>query len=305
MKPTLLILAAGIGSRYGGVKQIASVGIHDEILLDYAVYDAMNSGFGKAVFVIRKEIEQDFRERFFNRVARNFNAEYVFQKKEDFLSAEQIKISQAREKPWGTTHAVICAREKVKEPFAIINADDYYGRAAYKTMATHLSTLQNDSTEYAMISYILENTMSKSGSVSRGVCETVNGYLSSIVENTKIFYETIDGEEKIVSEMKNTKYILTGKEKVSMNLFGFTPKAFETFDEQFKDFIHKYADSEKKECLLPECAGEIVKKGKGRIKSYTTIERWFGMTYAEDRELVKSELEKKIKEGYYPEFLWR
>lgn len=303
MKPTLLVLAAGMGSRYGGVKQIESVGIHDEILLDYAVYDAMNSGFGKVVFVIRKEIENDFRERFFNRVARNFNAEYVFQTMDKFLTQEQIGISKNRVKPWGTTHAVLCACEKVKEPFAIINADDYYGRTAYKTMATHLSTLQNNSSEYAMISYILENTMSKSGSVSRGVCKTSNGYLSSIVENTKIYYEP--GEKKIISEINGEKNILTGKEEISMNLFGFTPKVFKDFEEQFKDFVHKYADSDKKECLLPECVGEIVKKGRGKIKSYTTTERWFGMTYAEDREIVKAELEKKIKEGYYPEFLWR
>lgn len=305
MKPTLLVLAAGMGSRYGGIKQIASVGIHDEILLDYAVYDAMNSGFGKAVFVIRKEIEQDFRERFFNRVARNFNAEYVFQTMDKFLNSQQLGLSKNRVKPWGTTHAVLCAADKINEPFAIINADDYYGRAAYKTMSTHLSTVQIDSSEYAMIAYILENTMSRSGSVSRGICGTADGYLSSIVENTKIFYEEKDGEEKIISELNGERQVLTGKEKVSMNLFGFTPKIFETLEQQFKDFVHKYADSEKKECLLPECAGEIIKTGKGRIKFYTTTERWFGMTYAEDREQVKSELEKKTKEGYYPEFLWR
>ncbi len=305
MKPTLLVLAAGMGSRYGGVKQIASVGIHDETLLDYAVYDAMNNGFGKVVFIIRKDIEADFRERFFNKIARNCNAEYVFQSMENLLTSEQLNKAVNRKKPWGTTHAVLCAEEKIKEPFAVINADDYYGRAAYMTIATHLSTLANTSTEHAMVGYILEKTLSRSGSVSRGVCSVESGYLSGIKENTNISYQKRGDTEKIISVLDGSEIELSGKEAVSMNLFGFTPKVFGYFNEYFKNFIHKYAESEKAECLLPEAAGTLIEKGLGRIKVYTTTERWFGMTYPEDREIVKSELAKKIKEGYYPEFLWR
>lgn len=304
MKPTLLVLAAGMGSRYGGVKQIEAVGLHDETLLDYAVYDAMKSGFGKAVFVIRKDIEKDFRERLFNRIARNCNAEYVFQSLDSLLTEEQLKQANSRKKPWGTTHAVLCAREKINEPFAVINADDYYGRAAYKTIATHLSTLTNTSAEHAMVGYILENTMSRSGSVSRGICEVENNYLVSIMEHTNVAYDTSKGKQRIVSALNGQETELTGKEKVSMNLFGFTPKIFDSMEKQFQTFIHKYASSEKNECLLPESVDITVKKGLGRVKFYTTVEKWFGMTYVEDREIIKTELARKIKEKYYPEFLW-
>ncbi len=305
MKPTLLVLAAGMGSRYGGVKQIASVGIHDETLLDYAVYDAVTNGFGKVVFIIRKDIETDFRERFFNRIARNCNAEYVFQSLDSLLTEKQITAAKNRKKPWGTAHAVLCAQEKINEPFAVINADDYYGRSAYKTIATHLSTLSNDSAEHAMVGYILEKTLSRSGSLSRGICVVDNDYLSGITENKNIVYKKIGTEEKIVSEIDGEDVILSGKETVSMNLFGFTPKIFDFCNDYFRDFIHKYAESEKAECLLPEAVGSMIRKGLGRIKVYTTTERWFGMTYSEDREVVRKELAKKIKEKYYPEFLWR
>lgn len=304
-EPILVVLAAGMGSRYGGVKQIDAVGVHDEILTDYAVYDAMKAGFAKVVFVIRKDIEEDFNERFFKRIARNFNAEYVFQSKEDFLSSEDINRMGGRVKPWGTTHALLCAKKAVDAPFAVINADDYYGRVAYKSLATHLATLDNNSVEYAFVPYILEKTMSRSGSVSRGVCEVENGYLRSIKEHTMIFYEKIGRENKIISEDEEGRIELTGKELVSMNFFGFTPRVFETLEEQFKVFIHKYADNEKKECLLPECIGQAIKEGKCRVRSYTTTESWFGITYPKDKSLVQEELKNKIKAGYYPEFLWR
>lgn len=304
-EPILVVLAAGMGSRYGGVKQIDVVGIHDEILTDYAVYDAMKSGFGKVVFVIRKDIEEDFNERFFKRIARNFNAEYVFQSKEDFLSDEDITRMGERVKPWGTAHALLCAKKAVDAPFAVINADDYYGRLAYKSLATHLATLEDNSVEYAFVPYLLEKTMSRSGSVSRGVCDIDNGYLRGIKEHTMIFYEKVGREYKIFSEGEEGRVELTGKELVSMNFFGFTPRVFETLEEQFKEFIHKYADNEKKECLLPECIGQAIKEGKCRMRYYTTTENWFGITYAKDKSIVQEELRKKIRAGYYPEFLWR
>lgn len=300
MKPTLLVLAAGMGSRYGGVKQIDAVGKNGECLLDFATFDAKKSGFGKVVYIIRKDIEKDFRERLFDRVARNMDAEYVFQSHESLLTAEQIKLSAGRSKPWGTAHAVLCAEKAVHEPFAVINSDDYYGRNAFETLGKHLSSINNDSTEHAMVGYVLEKTMSRNGSVSRGVCTVKDENLVSIVENLKIYFE--DG--KVVSDMGGTKEILTGKETVSMNLFGFSPKAFEEFNSYWENFIKDNVTEEKTEALLPVVASDIIRDKKGSVKVYTSEESWFGMTYPEDRENVKNEIAKKITEGYYPEILW-
>ena len=300
MKPTLLVLAAGMGSRYGGVKQIDAVGKNGECLLDFATFDAKKSGFGKVVYIIRKDIEKDFRERLFDRVARNMDAEYVFQSHESLLTAEQIKFSAGRSKPWGTAHAVLCAEKAVHEPFAVINSDDYYGRNAFETLGKHLSSINNDSTEHAMVGYVLEKTMSRNGSVSRGVCTVKDENLVSIVENLKIYFE--DG--KVVSDMGGTKEILTGKETVSMNLFGFSPKAFEEFNSYWENFIKDNVTAEKTEALLPVVASDIIRDKKGSVKVYTSEESWFGMTYPEDRENVKNEIAKKITEGYYPEILW-
>ncbi len=300
MKPTLLVLAAGMGSRYGGVKQIDGVGLHEECLLDYATYDARESGFGKVVYIIRKDIEKDFRTRLFDRVARNFDAEYVFQSHDSLLNDAQLKESAERTKPWGTTHAILCAEKAIKTPFAVINADDYYGREAISTLGQYLSTIENDSTEHAMVGYVLGNTMSKNGSVSRGVCTVENNQLAKIVENLKIYYEG----DKIVSEMDGQKVPLTGKEWVSMNLFGFSPKAFERFNLSWQEFISKNASSPKAEALLPMATGEIIQNKDGIVKFFTSQEKWFGMTYPEDRAVVKSEIAKKIQDGYYPEKLW-
>lgn len=300
MKPTLVVLAAGMGSRYGGVKQIDAVGMHNETLLDFATYDARRSGFGKVVYIIRKDIEADFRERLFDRVARNFDAEYVFQSPDSLLTPEQRAVSRERKKPWGTLHALLCARAAINTPFAVINADDYYGRSAFETMHGHLSALLNTDTEHAMVGFILGNTMSRSGTVSRAVCVVENGYLASMREHTRIGYEG----DKIVSQIDGGKTELSGTEFVSMNFFGFTPAAFETFDEYFARFMAEHAASEKAEALLPEAASMIVREGRGRVKCYTSHETWFGMTYPEDRALVKEEIAKKITAGYYPETLW-
>ena len=301
MKPTLLVLAAGMGSRYGGVKQIDAVGVHGETLLDFGVYDAHNAGYVKVVFIIRKDIEKDFRERLFDRIARNMDAEYVFQSLDSLLTEEQIKLSANRKKPWGTIHALLCAKDAVKEPFTVVNADDYYGRSAYQTLGKYLSTLDPSDTTHAMVGFILENTMSKNGSVSRGVCEVKDGNLVSMVENTKIEY-TPDG--RIVSHLDGKDVYLTGKEPVSMNFFGFTPKAFEDFEEYWENFIKANVCEEKKECLLPNGASEIVTSGKGSIKVFTSEDRWFGMTYPEDKPLVMAEIKAKLESGYYPEKLW-
>ncbi len=300
MKPTLLVLAAGMGSRYGGVKQIDAVGANGECLLDFACYDARRSGFANVVFIIRKDIERDFRERLFDRVAAHFDADYVFQCRESLLTEEEARRTEGRKKPWGTVHAVLCAEEKIRAPFAVINSDDYYGRDAFATLGGYLSSISSDSTEHAMVGYVLEKTMSRNGSVSRGVCEVRDGLLRSIVENTKIYYE--DGG--IVSETDGKKTSLSGKEWVSMNLFGFSPRAFETFHEYWDGFRRGGLLTEKEEALLPAAAGDIARLGKGTIRFFASSEAWFGMTYPEDRENVRSEIAAKTAKGYYPKELW-
>ena len=301
MKPTLLVLAAGMGSRYGGVKQIDAVGVHGETLLDFGVYDAHNAGYGKVVFIIRKDIEKDFRERLFDRIARNMDAEYVFQGLDSLLTEEQIKLSEGRKKPWGTIHALLCAKDVVKEPFTVINADDYYGRSAYQTLGKYLSGLDVNDTAHAMVGFTLENTMSRNGSVTRGICQVKDGNLESMVEHTKIEYAP-DG--RIVSHFNGEDIYLTGKEPVSMNFFGFTPRAFDDFYAYWENFIRENVKEEKKECLLPNGASEIVTSGKGSIRVFTSEDRWFGMTYPEDKPLVMSEIRAKLDSGYYPERLW-
>lgn len=300
MKPTLLVLAAGMGSRYGGVKQIDAVGLNNECLLDFAAYDAKKCGFGKVVFVIRKDIEKDFRERLFDRVAKNFDAEYVFQTKDALLDEQEIARAADRTKPWGTIHAVLCAEKAINSPFAVINSDDYYGRDAFKTLGEYLSNIDPHSPEHAMVGYVLGNTMSKSGSVSRGVCTVKDGYLESITENTKIRYKG-DG---IVSELDGKEIPLTGKEWVSMNLFAFSLKAFTGFHKYWDNFKKTSLELPKAEALLPVAASDIVKAKEGSIKFFTSTEKWFGMTYPEDRAIVKQEIAKKIADGYYPETLW-
>ena len=289
-----------MGSRYGGVKQIDAVGLNNECLLDFAAYDAKKCGFGKVVFVIRKDIEKDFRERLFDRVAKNFDAEYVFQTKDALLDEQEIARAADRTKPWGTIHAVLCAEKAINSPFAVINSDDYYGRDAFKTLGEYLSNIDPHSPEHAMVGYVLGNTMSKSGSVSRGVCTVKDGYLESITENTKISYKG-DG---IVSELDGKEIPLTGKEWVSMNLFAFSLKAFTGFHKYWDNFKKTSLELPKAEALLPVAASDIVKAKEGSIKFFTSTEKWFGMTYPEDRAIVKQEIAKKIADGYYPETLW-
>ena len=301
MKPILLVMAAGLGSRYGGVKQIDSVGVHGETLLDYSTYDAFVGGFGKVVYIIRPDIEKDFRERLFDRVARNVDAEYVFQTHDSLLNAKQIEASSQRTKPWGTAHAILCAKEKLDRPFAVINADDYYGRQGYAILGDYLSKLDNNSTEHAMVGYFLKNTMSPVGSVSRGVCKVdSNNFLTKMRENTKIEYQ----DNKIVSHLPEGDVYLTGEEWVSMNLFGFAPSILDYMQGYFDRFIQTNVAEPKAECLLPNCVGEMVEKKAGTLKVFTSPDKWFGMTYQEDRDTVKQNLAEKTKAGVYPEKLW-
>ena len=293
-------MAAGMGSRYGGVKQIDAVGMHGETLLDYGIFDAKNAGFGKVVFIIRKDIEKDFRERLFDRVARNMDAEYVFQSRDSLLTKEEALISKDRTKPWGTIHAVLCAKDVVKTPFAVINSDDYYGRSAYVTMSKYLSNLKNDDTTHAMVGFVLENTMSPSGSVTRAICNRKDGKLTDLVETFKIFWR--DG--KVISAFDDHEEILTGKELVSMNFFGFTPRAFDSFQAYWDEFKKNHIAEPKTECLLPSGVAEMIEKGEGSVEVLSSDDKWFGMTYPEDKPMVMASLRSKIESGYYPEKLW-
>ncbi|GAB1483162.1 sugar phosphate nucleotidyltransferase [Treponema sp.] len=299
-KPTLVVLAAGLGSRYGGLKQIDAVGMNGETLLDYASYDAISSGFGKVLYVIRRDLEKGFRERLFDRIAKNCAAEYVFQSQKDLLSDEQINISADRTKPWGTIHALLCAKNNIVEPFAVINADDYYGRKAYKSLANHFYNVSESSGEHAMVAYELEKTMTRSGSVSRAICSVRDNYLASLHENTNIRFEG----QKVITNIDGIDRELTGREWVSMNFFGFLPEALDYFDDYFKRFLKENVSSEKNEAYLPEGASEMVASKAGRIRVYTSQENWFGMTYKNDREKVRQEIASKLDQKYYPSPLW-
>ncbi len=300
MKPTLVVMAAGMGSRYGGVKQIDSVGLNGETLLDFGIYDAFHNGYQKVVFIIRKDIEKDFRERLFDRISRNVDASYVFQSTDSLLTENEKLLAKDREKPWGTIQAVLCAEKEVKTPFTVVNADDYYGRSAYKVMGEYLSKIDNTSTHHAMVGFVLKNTMSKSGSVTRAICEEKGGDLVKMVENFKIYFKG----DKVISLVDGEEIELTGNEPVSMNFFGFSPKAFESFNSYWDNFKKKNITELKSECLLPSGVSEMVEKGEGTVKVLHSDDKWFGMTYPEDKQLVMDALREKIKSGYYPEKLW-
>ena len=296
----LLVLAAGMGSRYGGIKQIDAVGQNGECLLDYSVFDARRAGFSKVVFVIRPDIEKDFRARLFDRVAANFDAEYVFQTLGSLLSPEEAETTRSRKKPWGTVHAVLCAAEKLSSPFAVINSDDYYGPGAFTTLATHLNSVDPASGDHAMAGYVLKNTMSRNGSVSRAVCCTKDGYLESLEEHKNIGWQG----SSIVSETAGGQVLLSGDECVSMNFFGFTPKALASFQNHWDTFTRTQLKDDKAEALLPSAVDEIIRAKEGTVRVYPCSEKWFGMTYPEDKASVKAAIAQKVVSGCYPSSLW-
>jgi UTP-glucose-1-phosphate uridylyltransferase len=297
VKPTLLVLAAGMGSRYGGLKQIDPVGPAGEVIIDYSIYDAMQSGFGKLVFVIRKDIEAPFREIVGARFEKRIAVEYVFQEL-DCLPAGYA-VPAGRTKPWGTTHAILMAAKAIQEPFAAINADDFYSREAYQLLARHLTSGTPD---YAMAGFILRNTLSKYGTVARGVCQVdQNHYLKTIVEMTKIEPDG-DGAKNTDAAGKITP--LTGDEAVSMNFWGFTPAVFGQLRTQFSAFLQKSGQEQKSECYIPTTVGELVTSGRAKVKVLRTNDSWFGVTYREDRPRVVESIRKLIAHGDYPEKLW-
>jgi hypothetical protein len=296
-KPTLLVLAAGMGSRYGGLKQIDPVGPAGETIIDYSIYDALRAGFGKLVFVIRKDIEQQFREIVGARFEKHAPVEYVFQEL-DKLPAPYT-LPAGRTKPWGTTHAILMADGVIKENFAAINADDFYGQEAYKVLAQHLTAGAPD---YAMVGFILKNTLSPNGTVARGVSRVdANNYLTNIVEMMKIEPDG-SGAKNTEADGKITK--LTGDEAVSMNFWGFTPALFPQLKVEFEKFLKKAGGEQKSECYIPATVGDLVTSGQAKCKVLRSSDSWFGVTYREDRPVVVENIRKLIAKGDYPEKLW-
>ncbi|MDD4150005.1 MAG: sugar phosphate nucleotidyltransferase [Bacteroidales bacterium] len=301
MKPTLLVLAAGMGSRYGSLKQIEGIGPSNETIIDYSIYDAIRAGFGKIVFVIRRDIEKDFKEIFGNRFNNKIKVEYAFQ--ELTYLPEGFSLPEARTKPWGTSHAVMMAKDIIKEPFAVINADDFYGAEAFYTMAKYLSSISEEDTQhYCMIGYNLKNTLSKYGSVSRGICQLDNdGFLSEVVERTHIE----DTETGIVFKENNKDYPLTGQEIVSMNFWGFTPSYFEESEAMFKNFLRDNNDNPKSEFFIPLVVNNLTQNKKIKLKVLNSKSVWFGVTYQEDKPNVQSELGILIDKNIYPKNIWK
>ena len=280
MKPTLFVLAAGMGSRYGGLKQLDGLGPHGETIMDYSIYDAIRSGFGKVVFVIRHDFEADFRSKILSKYENHIPTEVVFQSINDL--PEGYTCPEGRTKPWGTNHALLMGRNVINEPFAIINADDFYGQDSFRVMAEQLSKATGEN-EYCMVGFRIGNTMSKSGTVARGICETKDGYLTSVVERTAIGYK---GEAICFTDENGVEQTLAPETPVSMNLWGFTPDYFKYSEEYFKRFLDANKDNLKAEFYVPLLINELVTSGKARVKVLDTTSKWFGVTYAADRPAV-------------------
>ncbi len=301
VKPTLFVLAAGMGSRYGGLKQLDGLGPHGETIMDYSIYDAIKSGFGKVVFVIRKDFEAEFREKILSKYENHIPTEVVFQSVNDL--PEGFTCPPERTKPWGTNHALLMGKDVINEPFAIINSDDFYGRNSFEVMAKELMSLEGNSAgAYSMVGFKVGNTMSESGTVSRGVCETVDGYLTTIVERTKIGYN--ENHEISFVDENDKEIILPADTPVSMNFWGFTPDYFKHSEEFFVKFLKENIDKPKAEFFIPSLVNELIVNGKAKVKVLTTESKWFGVTYSEDREGVVAKFAELHANGTYPESLF-
>jgi hypothetical protein len=299
---TLVVMAAGIGSRYGGLKQVDPIGPNGEILIHYSVYDALRAGFRRVVFVIRRDIEEAFRETIGSQIDRHADVAYVYQELGDLPPG--FSLPAGRVKPWGTAHAILCCRGSVTTPFAAINADDFYGAGAYRALVTHLSKSrdQEDLPEYCMVGYVLRNTLSEHGHVARGVCEvTPGGYLNSIQERLHI--EMLGDGIKFRTE-HDAWVPLSGDSTVSMNIWGFTLSLFDALEDRFPSFLARNMQNLKSEFLLPNFVGDLVRENLARVKVLPTNERWFGVTYQADRPRVQAAVRDLIARGLYPENLW-
>jgi len=295
--PTLLVLAAGMGSRFGGLKQIEPVGPSGETIIDYSIYDALRAGFGKIVFVIRKDIEQQFKEVVGSRFEKRVPVEYVLQELNKL--PEGFSVPAGRSKPWGTTHAILMGADVIHEPFAVINADDFYGAEGYRVLVGHLTS---GSPDYAMVGFVLRNTLSEFGSVARGVCKVdANGNLGDVVEMLSI---ERDGAHAINKSATGEIVKLAGSEPVSMNMWAFTPSIFPLLREKFVEFMKASGSELKAECLIPNTVNQLVKAEKATVKVLHTNDSWFGVTYREDHPNVVSSIRALISAGKYPERLW-
>ena len=296
MKPTLLVLAAGLGSRYGGLKQLDGLGPNGETIMDYSIYDAVKAGFGKVVFVIRKSFEEEFKEKVTKKYEHLLPIEIVFQELDDL--PEGFELNPDRVKPWGTNHALMMGKSVINEPFAVINADDFYGRKSYEVMSNFLSQLEGSKNKYCMVGYRVGNTLSESGTVARGVCETdENSNLTGIVERTQI--KRIDGVVKFKDE--NGDWIsLPDNKPVSMNMFGFTPDYFEYSDQFFVDFLKENEENIKAEFFIPTLVNDLIVDDKIEMRVLDATAQWFGVTYIEDRPFVVSKFKELVDKGEYP-----
>ena len=300
VKPTLLVLAAGMGSRYGSLKQMDGVGPNGEAIIDYSVYDAIRAGFGKVVFVIRHSFAQDFQEVFnAERFGHKIEVEYVFQEL-DYLP-EGFTLPSERVKPWGTNHAVMMAKDAIREPFAVINADDFYGREAYQTIGDYLAQLEGSTGRYCMVGYQVNKTLSENGTVSRGVCTVdAEGNLTSMDERTQI--ERVNGT--ILFHDGGADEPLAEDTPVSMNLFGFTPDYFDHSEAFFKEFLAANISNLKSEFFIPLMVNKVISEGTATMRVLKTTSNWFGVTYKEDKPQLVAKIEELIEEGIYPKNLW-
>lgn len=297
-KPTLLILAAGLASRYGSMKQIDGFGPNDETIIDYSIYDAINAGFGKVVFIIKEEFVENFKSIFDEKLAGKVETDYVFQTFD--LKKYGIDKEIQRARPWGTGHAMLEAKNQIHEPFCIINADDYYGYKAFKRMADFLS---NEAAEnkYGVVGYEVSNTLSGNGSVSRAVCKTdIDGNMTEINERTKVYSKG----GTIVYEEDGKETFLDSSTPVSMNFWAFTPDVFKATEKSFVDFVFQNESNPKAEFFIPLIADYLIKNDIATFQVIPTDTRWFGVTYKEDKEIVKANINNLIKDGIYPSKLW-
>lgn len=300
MEPELIIMAAGMGSRYGGLKQLDKIGPNGEIILELSVFAAMKAGFKRVSFIIREEIEKEFRELIGNKISENMEVNYIYQAM-DFLP-KGFSIDEARVKPLGTAHALYCAKDTVQAPFAVINADDYYGTEAFKLIFDFLkeNTLDNN---HAMVGYKLKNTLSENGHVARGICTVENNLLVDVVERTKI----IKGENTaLYTEDDNSWEKLSLDAIVSMNMWGFMPSIFQNIEVDFKSFLSKeLVDNPlKAEFYIPKVVNNLLMNKKAQVKVMLSTEKWYGVTYKEDKENVRSAIAKLVNKGVYPKNLW-
>jgi len=299
MKPTVVIMAAGMASRYGSMKQIQQFGPGGETIMDYSIHDAIEAGFGKVVFIIRRDFAEDFKDIFEPKLKGRITTEYVYQDMDAYLGNHQVPAD--RTKPWGTSHAILCAKNTVNEPFAVINADDFYGEDAFKKAFNFLVNECNEK-KYGLIGYELAKTLSANGSVSRGVCEVdEHNNLIAIKEMLKIYREN---GQMVNEEPDGTKTPIPENTKASMNFWCFAPSIFPFLQEEFQKFLDQHINELKAEFLIPVTADQFIKSGKGVIKVVPTSAQWFGVTYKEDAPVVKESLHQLVNEGVYPNSLW-